>query len=143
MKLSILKEMVVRNPKGYDFTPEQWAQEVASQSNAKVVKQINENKFIKRLDAIGGSKYSLWVNGEMVSYKNTTPVFINGKKYISILFSGTDPTKIKRDYSSELFWELTLLLDDDLFVGGAFSPAGERLTASFAEYYKKMRGKLP
>jgi hypothetical protein len=143
MKLSALKEMAVRNPLGYDFTPEQWAQEAASQSNAKVVKQINKNKFIKKLDTTSGTKYSLWVDGELVSYKNTAPVTIAGKKYVSILFSGTDPNKTKKGYSTELSWELTLLLDDDLFVGGAFSAAGETAAASFAEYYKKMRGDYP
>jgi len=143
MKLSSLKEMAIRNPLGYDFTPEQWAHEVASQSIAKVVKQINKNKFIKKLDGHSGTKYSLWVDGELVSYKNTEPFIIAGKKYISILFSATDPSKTKKGYAAELSWELTLLLDDDLFVGGAFSTAGESSVASFAEYYKKMKGDYP
>lgn len=143
MKLQDIVEMAVRNEIGFDFTREQWQIEVSTQSIAKDIKQINSNTWVKSMYNGNQTKYSLWVNEKMVSYVNTSKISIASKSYTNILFSASDPEEAGKGYATTLMWELTLILSNDIFIGGAISSKGEKSILSFVKYYEKMRGEKP
>jgi hypothetical protein len=143
MKLSDLKEMAVCNSAGYDLSQEEWDIEILNFKNSISMKQINENKIIKKIVIADKEIYTLWINNSIVSFAKFSEIKIAGTKIKSLLFVASDPKQNKMGYATELVWELHLTLEDDIYIGGAFSNKGEKLVAGLVKMYKKIRNSEP
>lgn len=143
MKLAYLKEMAVRNPSGFELSQDDWDDEVKLFSSAENLKQINSDKFIRVHDAGDNKVYTLWVGSQIVSYVKIAKITIADKQLNSILFVASDPSKNQMGYATELVWELHLTLDEDIYIGGAFSETGESLVKGLSKMYSKIRNEFP
>lgn len=108
-------------------------------STSTDVKQINENKTVKIKHSDGKIYYSLWLSEILVSFSVCSFITIAAKKYLSILFSHTLKEFQRKGYSQELIWELHLIIEEPIYIGGSFTTAGEGSTVKLANYLEKIR----
>ena len=103
-----------------------WKTELSKLDNAKLLRQIADNKFILVNDVY----YGLKVDDKIVSIVDFTKKKINDIEYQSIGLIVTDPEQKRMGYASELIWALHFVFNEPMFLGGPISLKGEKLINS-------------